>query len=39
MLPVLLGAGIFCLAAVAGFATALHALLTGHQNESAGPSG
>jgi C4-dicarboxylate transporter DctQ subunit len=37
MVPVLLGAGIFCLVAVSGFVTAFHALLTGHQIEPAEP--
>lgn len=37
MVPVLLGAGIFCLVAVTGFVTAFHALLTGRQSEPAEP--
>lgn len=37
MVPVLLGAGIFCLVAISGFVTAFHALLTGHPIEPAEP--
>lgn len=39
MVPVLIGAGIFCLVAITGFVTAFHALLTGQPIEPAEPQG
>lgn len=38
MVPVLLGAAVFCLTMLAGFLTSLHALLSGPSNEPAEPA-